>query len=94
VNARCPVHPEEEIPVKVDNIKAEQNSMAVAMKIFDKFIPTLSSVNAQINVQGTITTVSAQLTQIIFKFVPPSDRRRCFEEIDGLLRTIQAEDGD
>ena len=93
ITAHCPVHPEEELPVRVDNIKAEQNSMSVAMKIFDKFMPTLSSVNAQINVQGTITTVSAHLTQIIFKFVPPADRRRCFEEIDGLLRSIQAEDG-
>jgi hypothetical protein len=95
LEAHCPAHPNEPAqPVLVDNIKAEQNSMAVAMKIFDKFLPTLASVQNTINVQGTITTVSAHLTQIIFRYVPPTDRRKCFEDIDELLRQVQSEDGD
>jgi len=95
ISAPCPVHPDEpEIPVKVDNVNAEKNSLTAAMKIFDKFLPTLASVHNTINVQGTITTVSAHLTQIVFKYVPPPDRRKCFEEIDGLLRNIQEADQD
>ena len=94
VSAVCPDHPElPAIPVKVDNVNAEKNSLVAATKIIDKFLPTLANVNSTINVHGTITTVSAQLTQIIFKFVPPADRKKCFEEIDELLRQIQETDG-
>jgi hypothetical protein len=95
ISAKCPVFENgPDLPVKCDNVNLERNSMAVAMKIFDKFLPTLSSVTSTINIQGTITTVSAQLTQIIFKYVPPSERRSCFEEIDGLLKEISDQDRD
>lgn len=95
VTTKCPVFENgPELPIKVDNVNLERNSMQVAMKIFDKFLPTLSSVNSTINIQGQITTVSAQLTQIIFKYVPTNQRRKCFEEIDGLLKEISEQDRD
>ncbi len=95
VTAKCPVFEDgPDLPVKVDSVNLERNSMQVGMKIFDKFLPTLSSVSSTINIQGQITSVSTHLTQIIFKYVPTSDRRKCFEEIDGLLKAIQEQNQD
>jgi hypothetical protein len=94
--APCPNHPDEfpRLPCRVDNVNLERNSMQVAMKIFDKFLPTLQSVDNNINIHGTITTVSVQLTQILFKYVPVDKRQACFEEMNELLSAVQDADGD
>jgi hypothetical protein len=93
--AHCPRHPDSpSIEAEVDVAPLEKNSIAAGMKILDKFMPTLASMSQNISVQGTITTVSAQLVKIIYEFVPPADRKQCMERIDELLSVVQKGDGD
>lgn len=93
VSAPCPIHEDSpELQIKVDNVGLEKNSISVALKMLDKMLPTLASVSANVNVQGQITTVSAEICKIIFEFVPTNRRKECFERVDSLFRELEEEE--
>lgn len=92
VTVPCPAKPDDhpQIRAVVPNIKAEQNAIMAGAKILDKLFPNLGAVSATVNVQGTITTVSAELIKIIVEYVPPDKRTECYERIDSMLGQIQS----
>lgn len=87
----CPSHPEAcpDLPVLTESVALEKNSLQAAMKLFDKIIPTLASVDHTVNIQGQISTVSIQLTQLLFKYVPVEKRSDAMNEIRELLNAVR-----
>lgn len=92
--AKCPVHCKEhhpELPVAGIDANGEKNSILAGTKIMDKVFPNLQNVNQRIEINETITTVSAELVKIVIDFVPDQDKRReCFQKMQELLAHAQA----
>jgi hypothetical protein len=90
VTAPCPKNPDHQPVNLVDwNPKNDANSIQAAMKMMDKLFPNLAAVSGTINVEGTITTVSAELIKVIIEYVPAEKRNECFGRIDVMLANLQ-----
>ena len=90
ISVPCPRNPKHApIELKIRNPKDDANSILAACKIIDKLFPNLAAVSGTINVEGTITTVSAELIKVIVQYVPADKRNECFERIDGMLQNLQ-----
>jgi len=91
VEMPCPSQPNThpKISLKMWNPKNDQNSIMAGMKMMDKLFPNLAAVSGTINVEGTITTVSAELIKVIIEYVPAEKREECFQRVDSMLANLQ-----
>lgn len=74
-----------EVLIKYPREKLEKNSLDALSLLADRMVPKLQSVSHEVNIQGTITNISAKLINVIIKHVPKANKVECMQEVSGII---------